>query len=510
MLPLESGRAELLEEIMTTVAPDRQTEATPNPTPRRNRWLAPVAAAAVVAGLAGGTLWWQQQRPEQDDSSRVAALGLPEGQAVVLDAPGWKVDSLGGDGIQFRKGDANLEVTSYAAKDYDSYVEDREYIVDPPAPGAPVTVLGRPGQLWAYSPDDHTVIREVEDGRWLEFRGQGMDQDAYLALLGQLRLTSDAEFDAALPDDYVTKDERDVAAEQILGEIRGVSNAGFPDGSSLQLGAGESKDYYQFGAEVVGAVHLRLARGLRERQGPRPAGTCGRGGASPRHVSPVADPEADECRRRLLRGGLGARRPGRRRSGPGLVPRGAGLLGALGAQLLDPVEQLRLLLVGERHRELVQVVAQLGDLDLAMLCRLARPPHRDGAVGERDVGAVDVLGQHQQVPEVAGRERARVVVAGDQVRRLDLQLVVGVHQLPLLVAPPAQLPRTHVARPDLPQPVGPAAEVVGGAVHQWQRPEQAHPEARVGEQPLAIQVDHDDAVGPGGGLRRTPPGRGAG
>ena len=145
MLPLESGRAELLEEIMTTVAPDRQTEATPNPTPRRNRWLAPVAAAAVVAGLAGGTVWWQQHRPEQDDSSRVAALGLPEGQAVVLDAPGWKVDSLGGDGIQFRKGDANLEVTSYAAKDYDSYVEDREHIVDPPAPGAPVTVLGRPG-----------------------------------------------------------------------------------------------------------------------------------------------------------------------------------------------------------------------------------------------------------------------------------------------------------------------------------------------------------------------------
>jgi hypothetical protein len=251
MLPLESGRAELLEEIMTTVAPDRQTEPTSNPTPRRNRWVAPLAAAAVVAGLAGGTLWWQQHRPEQDDPSRVAALGLPEGQAVVLDAPGWKVDSLGGDGIQFRKGDANLEVTSYAAKDYDSYVEDREHIVDPPAPGAPVTVLGRPGQLWAYSPDDHTVIREVEDGHWLEFRGQGMDQDAYLALLGKLRLTSDAEFDAALPDDYVTKDERDIAAEQILGEIRNVSNAGFPDGSSLQLGAGESKDYYQFGAEVV-------------------------------------------------------------------------------------------------------------------------------------------------------------------------------------------------------------------------------------------------------------------
>ena len=251
MLPLESGRAELLEEIMTTVAPDRQTETLSNPAPRRTRWLAPLAAAAVVAALAGGTLWWQQHGPEGDDSSPVASLGLPEGQSVVLDAPGWKVDSLGGDGITFRNGDANLEITSYAAKDYDSYVEDREYIVDPPAPGAPVTVLGRAGQLWAYSQDDHTVIREVEGGHWLEFRGQGMDQDAYLALLGQLRLTSDAEFNAALPDDYVTKDERDIAAEQILGEIHEVSNAGFPDGTSLQLGAGEAKDHYQFGAEVV-------------------------------------------------------------------------------------------------------------------------------------------------------------------------------------------------------------------------------------------------------------------
>jgi hypothetical protein len=252
LLPLHSGRAELLEEIMTTVAPDRQTDPTPAPTSRRNRWVAPLAAAAVVAGLAGGTLWWQQHGPQQDGSNYAAGpLGLPAGQAVVLDAPGWKVDSLGGDGVRFVNGDAELEITSYAAKDYESYVKDREYIVDPPAPGAPVVVLDRPGQLWAYSNDDHTVIREVEDGHWMEFRGEGMDQDGFLALLGQLRLTSDAEFDAALPDDYVTEDERDVAAEQLLGAIRDVSHAGFPDGASLQLGEGDSKDYYQFGAEVV-------------------------------------------------------------------------------------------------------------------------------------------------------------------------------------------------------------------------------------------------------------------
>src|SRR3954453_12686290 len=108
-LPLESGRAELLEEIMSTVAPDRQDRDTlTEPTPlhaRRTRWVAPIAAAAVVAGLAGGTVWWQQHPSAADGSQHAAAtLGLPEGQGVVLDAAGWKVDSLGGDGLRFRKG----------------------------------------------------------------------------------------------------------------------------------------------------------------------------------------------------------------------------------------------------------------------------------------------------------------------------------------------------------------------------------------------------------------------
>ena len=252
-LPLEAGRAELLEEIMSTVAPDRQTaEPTPLPTSRRTRWVAPRAAAAVVAGLAGGTLWWQQHRPDGGSHRVAAPLGLSDGQAVVLDAPGWKVDSLSGDGIVFRKGDANLEITSYAAKDYASYVEDREHIVDPPGPGEPIQVLGRAAQMWAYSADDHTALREVQDGRWIELRAEGLDQAGYLALLGRLRLTSEAEFEASLPDGYVTKAERPAAAARILGDIEDVTGAGFPPGTSFQLRDGESKDRYQFGAEVVG------------------------------------------------------------------------------------------------------------------------------------------------------------------------------------------------------------------------------------------------------------------
>jgi hypothetical protein len=214
--------------------------------------VAPLAAAAVVAGLAGGTLWWQERGPGAGGSDHVAEpLGLPAGEAVVLDAPGWKVDSLSGDGIVFRRGDANLEITSYAAKDYDSYVEDREHIVDPPGPGEPIQVLGRAAQMWAYSADDHTAIREVQDGHWMELRASGLDRAGYLALLGQLRLTSEAEFNASLPEGYVTKAERPAAAAKILRDIEDVSGADFPSGTSFQLEDGESKDRYQFGAEVV-------------------------------------------------------------------------------------------------------------------------------------------------------------------------------------------------------------------------------------------------------------------
>lgn len=253
-LPLGAGRAELLEEIMSTVAPDRQnpdTLAAPTPLhPRRTRWVVPIAAAAVVAGLAGGTLWWQQHQEASHSLSVADELGLPEGQSVVLDAPGWKVYSLG-DGLRYRNGDAQLEITTYAADQYASYVKDREYITETRTKGQPIEVLGRPALMWAYTSTDHTAIREVENGRWMEIRADGVDQTGYLALLGDLRVVSSADFDAALPDGFVTTAERPAAAAKILRDIEAVSGADFPAGASLRLADGEAKDRYQFGAEVV-------------------------------------------------------------------------------------------------------------------------------------------------------------------------------------------------------------------------------------------------------------------
>ena len=61
-----------------------------------------------------------------------------------------------------------------------------------------------PGQLWAYTDTDHTVMREPDQGYWMEFRGGGMDRAAFEELLTQLKLVSLAEFESALPSSFVT------------------------------------------------------------------------------------------------------------------------------------------------------------------------------------------------------------------------------------------------------------------------------------------------------------------
>ena len=203
-LPLESGRAELLEEIMTTVAPDRQTEPTPNPTPRRARWLVPLAVAAAVASVASAPLWWgadEADNADKQESPDVSFQAAPDspgtGYRAVVTAPGWKADYVSQDDkyggeVSFENGDRSLDITWYPEKTYQSYLTDREHInyPDPPAPGDPVQVLGVAGQLWAYSNTDHTVMREPDQGHWMEFRGGGMDRAAFEELLTHLKLVS--------------------------------------------------------------------------------------------------------------------------------------------------------------------------------------------------------------------------------------------------------------------------------------------------------------------------------
>lgn len=260
-LSLGAGRAELLEEIMSTVAPERPAEQTP--ARQRSRWLAPLAVAAAVAVVASTPLWWGGGQDGSGDGSadpsvsyQPAAQSPGTGYRAVLTAPGWKVDHVEGDSkyggeVGYRNGGMSLQVTWYPQDSYESYVEDREHITDPPAPGEPVTVLGTSGQLWAYNDTDHAVIREPDQKHWMEIRADGMDKAAYVALLGKLHLVSLAEFESTLPSEFATASERPAAVKAILDDIEAVTGVTVPAGTTLDTDS-EQSDPYQLGADIAG------------------------------------------------------------------------------------------------------------------------------------------------------------------------------------------------------------------------------------------------------------------
>lgn len=258
-LPLHHGRTELLEEIMNTPVLDDSPLRTRAPG-RPSRYLVPLAAAATVAALATVPLWWgSTAAPEQQRfATAPQAPAEPDLYRVLLDAPGWTVTYASqSNDISYARGDAELEINWYDAASYDDYVEDREHIVQPPAAGEAVEVLGAPGQLWAYNSDDHTVIREVAAGHWIELRAQGIGKAAYLGLLADLRLVGLEDFEASLPGRFVTTDERDPATDAIvagiadtLGPARGLSPMGTPEPTF----ASSANSRYDLGATVAGTV----------------------------------------------------------------------------------------------------------------------------------------------------------------------------------------------------------------------------------------------------------------
>jgi hypothetical protein len=270
-LPLSHGRVDLLEEIMRTpVLDDTLTARTARTagTRRHGRWLAPLAAAATVAALASAPAWWPEggQGPGRERPAAGGPAGQPSaqpsaqpsgprtGHLAVIDGGGWTVDNVeqANDygSISYARGRERFEITWSPASSYESYVRDREHISQPPAPGEPVEVLGAAGQLWAYSAQDHTVIREVEDGYWMEIRGAGMGRAEYLDLLASLRLVDEAGFEAALPEEFVTDGERGSEVQRILDEITAVAGVGPYDGAA-PIRSGES-DPYHLGADVAG------------------------------------------------------------------------------------------------------------------------------------------------------------------------------------------------------------------------------------------------------------------
>lgn len=230
-LPLGAAKDDLLEEIMAIDhgtarrasgnEPEHGSGSTPVATPmaftpavRRRRWVSVAAVAAAVVGIAAAAGLGGLVGGGGED--RAASPAGPESvvpSIAVLDAPGWTLDNAqigeAGGSLDYRRGQTALEIRWTGAASYLDYIDDREMITAPTrTPGEPLTVLGRTGSLWAYSADDHTVIAQPQGPYFLEFRGEGLSETDYRALLRRLRGIGLDQLDRFLPPEFITSVEQ--------------------------------------------------------------------------------------------------------------------------------------------------------------------------------------------------------------------------------------------------------------------------------------------------------------
>ncbi|HEU5036777.1 MAG TPA: hypothetical protein VFT70_07225 [Nocardioides sp.] len=255
-LPLHHGRAELLEEIMRTPVAAVPVPLRTDPGRRRRPWVAPLAAAAAIVLLAAG-IGWTADRVLGDPAPPVATQPpASDAYRVVLDEPGWTVTNVdeGKDlgGIGYADAGATLKLDWYPAGDYEERLTHRRD--EAASDGTAVEIAGLPGSMWSSAPNDHTALRPVESGHFLEVRGFGMDAATFAALLPQLRMVEPEAFDAALPPGYAHDGERGSRVQQILDGIAEHADPLLPDGTDRSAITSEQSDPVQLGSDVADQV----------------------------------------------------------------------------------------------------------------------------------------------------------------------------------------------------------------------------------------------------------------
>jgi hypothetical protein len=275
-LPIHGGRAELLEEIMSTPVDqvDRAEHQLDDLAPRRGlRALATVAAVAAVAVTVGGLAAWriphQTATPDstsfghgvkggtgshakhdpRHSSQQAQVRSVPGGAYVALNEPGWTINYVSQAAndmeVSYARDGQQLSVHLYPADNYSTYVTDRQEFGD----GTPTILLGQDATRWASSPESHTTIRTPEDGRFLEAWGSGMDGATYQDLVGQLVQTDEHGFADSMPGDVVTPFNRMEAIHHLLLGVE--TPPGFT-ASDVRLSG--FNDPYQSAAQVAGSV----------------------------------------------------------------------------------------------------------------------------------------------------------------------------------------------------------------------------------------------------------------
>jgi hypothetical protein len=206
-----------------------------------------VGAVAVVGLSVAAVPSLRSSIPFSDPGSLFASDS--GGAFVTLSHPGWNVgsvsDSYGVREVQFTHESEEIEVDEYPASQYDSYVADRSELDGRRA----IQVLGQDGTMWTYTADDHTVIRSVQDGHFVEIRGSGMNETEFRALLDDLVLTDQAGFAQSMPDQVVTPENRDRAIARLL---QGVDVP--PGFTAADVRLSGFNDAYQASAHVAGSV----------------------------------------------------------------------------------------------------------------------------------------------------------------------------------------------------------------------------------------------------------------
>jgi hypothetical protein len=250
---LDGADQTLLEEIMSA---DRM------PAPWRRRLIAPIAAAAALIGVLAVSAAIRHERPATHEAARPTPTTTSDWSPLVLRAaeqnprlliqePGWKITTVYGftentGTMRFTKGDHDLEVNWYPAKEYQGYYTGR-LDVSKPEPGA---VDGVEGTIFTYSASDFAIMLKPNDDTFAELRTGGKwTRSAFDQELTRIKRVDVQTWLAAMPPEIVTPGRAGEAAAKAL---EGVPLPPKFDRSALD--AVGTNDQYQFGAAVAARV----------------------------------------------------------------------------------------------------------------------------------------------------------------------------------------------------------------------------------------------------------------
>lgn len=264
-------RATLAEHAEDAPAPGRVIARAPRPATNRattrgaafrRRWTRGLAAAGLAGALAvTGAVLVPQLLPGEatfEPAMSFAYDGTPrsaEAYRLVLDAPGWEIPEFdgavtngpdGGD-VTYELASADgrskprLDVGWYAAETRDEALRFGGTFNTADANGTgdgveelPIEVLGQEAIYWSYrggkdvgdrdaetgqvvpTEDAYRVILPTQAGHFQSIQGTGMSKHQFETLLTQLRWVDQSGFDAALPDRYLSAEERSAAVQEML------------------------------------------------------------------------------------------------------------------------------------------------------------------------------------------------------------------------------------------------------------------------------------------------------